>query len=111
METVDRIDIHPSEKHKFQLEIHTAEKDKTVIIDDDELQNLVMNLIARCEILNVPDTYQAYLYENDVEDFSLKFYFLLELKDFTYIAIKGLHPFRQPHYHDLIDVFLPYFEK
>lgn len=51
------------------------------------------------------EEFRGMKYEDDKSDFSLKFYLEITFANHTYLSVKGLFPFRQPHFKDIIDLF------
>lgn len=111
MESVDRVNITLREKNVFEIKTASEEKSTKREFSKEEADFLLDELLDHCDIMNEDNPYRAYLYEDTVQDFSLKFFLSVELKDFSYIAIKGLHPFKQPHYREILNLFNRYFEK
>lgn len=107
--SVEQLDIASFERldHNFyQSEINGVKKAMT----PGEFDRLSKYLLEHCELGSKNREYQAFLYEDDREDFTLKFFLEIDFENHTYIAQKGLMPFRQPHYSEIIDVFAPYFQ-
>jgi hypothetical protein len=110
VEAIDSLSI-TSKDRGYELSIHSGNKEKIRKISKEELESLLKTLLDEYDILKSDKEYKAYLYEDDKEDFSLKFFLSLTMEDYTYIAIKGIHPFKQPHYQDFLNLFKKYFEE
>ena len=111
MESVDSVNITLKEKNVFEIEISCDGKNMKRELRKEEADFLLGELLDHCNVMNEDNPYRAYLYEDNIQDFSLKFFLSVELKDFSYFAIKGLHPFKQPHYQEILNLFNRYFEK
>lgn len=55
--------------------------------------------------------YLCYLYEEDIHDYSVKFFLTVKFADATYLCIKGTQPFKQKHYQDILKLFQPFFKE
>ena len=102
VETIDQITL------SFQGQ--TVVDDKGNECDKEKVNALLYTLFVTCEIEKTPEQYQAFLYEDDTKDFTLKFFLVIHYNDCTYFAVKGIHPFQQPHFKDIQTAFAPYFE-
>lgn len=73
-------------------------------IDTDTINNLVTS-IKDLDIDNISDEYKAYYYENDKNNYLLKFLLFVEDKNHIYLGVKGLYPFKQEKYQEIVDLF------
>lgn len=110
IESVERIDEIVLERKENESYIKTINGTEQVS-SKEEFDAHLDSLMTTCDLANTEKTYQAFLYENNPKDFAIKFFLCLYLNDHTYLAIKGLMPFKQPHYQDIVALFAPYFEK
>ncbi len=69
---------------------------------------LVDSLFDVLKIEETDENYKAFLYESDSEDFSIKFFLEIAYSDGTYLAVKGIHPFKQNNYKEIQNLFAPY---
>lgn len=111
IEDIDKITITKTKDKKLELEISSLDKVEKREFSSEEFYSLVDKLNHDCEIEETPDIFQAYLYENVPVNTEIKFFFCIEFTDYSYIAIKGLLPFKQPHYHDILNTFMPLIKK
>lgn len=107
VEAIQRLTMLRDGKN-FQVQI-TLGKDASRTLTQQEFQALLDALEKEYHITDTPEEYKAFKYEDDVENFNLKFFLEIQYQDFTYLAIKGLHPFKQPHYQDIMALFQTYF--
>ena len=101
IEAIDKLTITKSDK-SFLMTIKENKERKLSINEVDALLTLIQK---ECDIDNTSEEYKAFKYENDKDNFSLKFYLEINFIDFTYLAIKGVQPFKQPHYKEIIALF------
>ncbi len=110
VESIDRLIIERKD-NEFSMIVHQKETEKKNVLSKEEIDSILICLYDVCKIQFAKDEYRAYRYEDNQDDFSLKFFLLLEEKNFTYLAIKGIHPFKQDHYQDILHLFDSYFLK
>lgn len=108
VESIDRLIIERKD-NEFSMIVHQKETEKKNILSKEEIDSILNRLYDDCKIQFTKDEYIAYRYEDNQDAFSLKFFLLLEEKNFTYLAIKGMHPFKQDHYQDILHLFDSYF--
>ena len=108
VESVYSLTIVPNKKD-YQLQINIDNEKKERLLSNNEVKALLSLLFDTYQIDQCPEEYKAFKYEDDVENFNLKFFLEIQYQDFTYLAIKGLHPFKQPHYQDIMALFQTYF--
>lgn len=93
-----------------QLKIIKSGKD--FVKDDGSVfkdgNTLLRQLETVADIENTSKQYRAYLYEDDKSDFTLKFFLVVHFSDCTYLAVKGIHPFKQEHFKDIQNIFDQY---
>ena len=83
---------------------------RTIAVAKEDYEALLQNLTVTCRDAFV-DPYLAYKYEEDKNDFGIFFFLSLDYRDATYRCLKGIHPFKQPHYKDIQAAFEPFFNK
>lgn len=96
-----------------RLDSKTFEADingKETAVSKKEFDELYQRLMKECGMENVAPEYQAFLYEDDKSNFTLKFFLEIDLDNHTYVAEKGLMPFKQPYYKEIIETFSKFFE-
>ena len=54
---------------------------------------------------NLDSKYFGHKYEDDINDFAIKFFVTINYSDKTYFAYKGMYPFRQPYYQEILNFF------
>ncbi len=83
------------------------DKDTTKLrtISSNEVDAILKQLEQDCHLSTTPDEYRAFQYENEKNDFSLKFFLEIDYINFTYFALKGIHPFKQPYYKEIVTLF------
>lgn len=106
VEQIERLSLTWKEDH-FHLLSPKEEKDLT----PEESQSLLDTLFKSWKLEEIPEEYKAFLYEDDTSNFSLKFFLRIDSINHTYLAIKGILPFKQEHYNDILNLFVPYLEK
>ena len=79
-------------------------------ISANEVETILMLLKNEYDILNIPEEFRGFQYEDDKDNFALKFYLEIDFKDYTYFSVKGLQPFKQPHYKEIMTLFSSFFE-
>lgn len=72
-----------------------------------ESDELITQLFDVLKIEDSEDQFKALLYENDKEDYRIKFFLEIAYKDATYLAIKGTQPFKQKNYKEIQALFEP----
>jgi hypothetical protein len=77
----------------------------------EESETMKVTLFTTLDVPAMDKEYVAYLYENIPADFNLKFFLVIEYPNHTYFAVKGLRPFRQPHYEDILALFAPFYSQ
>lgn len=103
--SVDKIEslrINAEAKNRFTLEANGISRTRTKEEKDALLEGLSKILSEDNE------SYRAFLYENTQNNFSLKFFLTIYYKNHTYYAIKGLYPFKQKNYKEIISLFSSY---
>ncbi len=88
------------------LVLHRGNKER--VLSRQERQSLFLFLEG---LRKEEDGFRAYLYENNPQDYSLKFFLCIKLENNTYYAIKGRYPFKQKNYQEIRKRFNPFFEK
>ncbi len=96
--SVEEIDEVKITREKNTFSFHCAH------VPDKKEQDCFFARLAEI-IDDTEEEYRGMKYEDDKSDFNLKFYLEITFKDHTYLAIKGLYPFGQPHFKDIIDLF------
>ena len=51
------------------------------------------------------EEYRAFRYENDPQQVTIKFYLEIDFVNHCYFAIKGIHPFKQPYFKEILNLF------
>ncbi len=74
-----------------------------------ESEDLLHTLYDVLKIEETEDSFKAFLYENDKENYQIKFFLEIAYDDATYLAIKGTQPFHQKNYKEIQTLFEPYF--
>ncbi len=110
VESIDRLSIERKDD-AFLMLVSQNDAVKKIILSKEEIDSILTRLYDECKIQFVRNEYTAYRYEDNQADFSLKFFLFLEEKNFTYLAIKGIHPFKQDHYQEILHLFDSYFSK
>ena len=73
-------------------------------ISDEEINKLIKNL-NDLKLESWDDEFKAYLYEDDKNNYNIKYLLYIEEKNHSYIGVKGLYPFKQKDYQKVIDIF------
>ena len=73
-------------------------------IDDNKIKHLISSL-KELEIDNVSEDFKAYYYEDDKKNYALKFLLFIEDNNHIYLGLKGLYPFKQDKYQEIINLF------
>ncbi len=110
VESIDQLFIERKDKDFLLLVLQNGTVKKNILSKED-VDSILTRLYDDCKIQFTREEYTAYRYEDNRDDFSLKFFLVLEEKNFTYLAIKGIHPFKQDHYQDILHLFDSYFSK
>ena len=104
VESVYSLTIVPNKKD-YQLQINIDNEKKERLLSNNEVKALLSLLFDTYQIDQCPEEYKAFRYEDDKNNFTLKFFLEIDFKDYTYLCIKGIHPFKQPHYKESMDTF------
>ncbi len=107
VEAIQKLSIVRDGK-SFQVDISLGKK-TTFTLSESDFQALLTTLEKEYQILDTPEEYKAFKFEDDTENFNLKFFLEIQYQDFTYLAIKGLHPFKQSHYQEIMALFGKFF--
>lgn len=99
-DSIEHIDTYSLEIKGKQ---YILTKNKTALPFDKEKTVSFINQLT--EIIQHEDNFFAFHYENDSTRFEIKFFLEVKFDDFTYIAIKGINPFKQPHYKEILQLF------
>lgn len=100
MNQIDEVTLQKEADSYFLI---TADSKREVPIET--FVSIEKKLIEDSDIFKTKKMYLAHLYEDYPELFEIKFFLCLKYEDNTYFAIKGLFPFKQPHYQDILDLF------
>lgn len=73
-------------------------------ISQDGFSSLIQTLLIDYKDA-FTEEYYAFDYECIPENYQLKFFLKISFEDMTFVAIKGILPFRQPHYQDIVELF------
>ena len=80
---------------------------KRKTMTEQEFKDMVHHLLV-----DFKDAYQeeylAFDYELEKTNYPLKFYLRISFEGSTYLGLKGIRPFQQIHYHDIVDFFRPW---
>lgn len=74
-------------------------------LDENVLSDLVDTLLNKLNLEDTKEPYRAFLYEDDQNNYQIKFFLIVSFADSTYLAIKGIHPFQQKNYKEIQEVF------
>lgn len=102
VEKIEKVTLHF--QSGFAVDDHGKRYEK------DDIDSLLHTLFVTCDLTNTKDPYKGFLYEDDIQDFNLKFFLVIHYEDCTYFAIKGIHPFKQAHFKEIQEAFQPYLE-
>lgn len=91
---------------KYKLITNTG-----ITLEKEETKELLDHLYNDYDIENTKNEYTAFLYEDDKNNFNIKFFLKITYKNGLYTAIKGILPFKQDHYNDIINLFNKYLTK
>lgn len=109
VESVYRLTLKPSQDG-YTMVTSDENGEKKRNLSTNEVNSLLNLLFVSYDLDHTEDQYKAYKYENNPNDFNLKFFLEIDFKDYTYLCIKGLHPFKQPHFKEIMDTFSPLIE-
>lgn len=104
VEQVDRLSIMATEEAAYELDVNGAKSH----LDVPEVQHLLDTLLIDDKSA-FSEEYLGYKYEDNIQNYQLKFFLTLDFSDGTYRILKGILPFKQPHYQDVISLFQPFF--
>lgn len=76
-----------------------------------ESENLIHILFDELKIEETEERFKAFLFENNKENYQIKFFLEIAYDDATYLAIKGTQPFHQKNYKEIQTLFEPFFLK
>lgn len=76
--------------------------------ESDELIRILFDVL---KIEETENDFKAFLFENDKENYQIKFFLEIAYDDATYLAIKGTQPFHQKNYKEIQSLFQPYIER
>ena len=95
--------------NKYQFVLDSSKwsfkfNDDNVEIEDKKINHLI-NSLKELNIDNSSDEFKAYYYEDDKNNYALKFLLFIEDKNNIYLGLKGLYPFKQDKYQEIVDLF------
>lgn len=88
------------EDNVFYLET----QNQRIIFSDEKINYLFDKLNNELDSGDIEE-YRAMKYENNENDYVLKFYLEIDFSNFTYLAIKGINPMHQKHYKEICEIF------
>jgi hypothetical protein len=104
VERVESVVLSPNPDKTWKKTVLFPErKEATLTVADSHKMLTFLSTVLASSKEN--DQYLAYRYENNQADFSLKFFLEVDYTDYTYKAIKGLKPFAQPNYKEIVSYF------
>ena len=90
----------------------TDERDMLPLTDEERLnadliaaKAVLSDLVKISERLSTNATYRKETPEDNINDFNLKFFLEIDYSNCTYLAIKGIHPFKQGNYQEIMKFF------
>ena len=104
VENIQRLRILPSKKD-YVLSLQTKDRNEEKPFSHEEFDQLLSYLFDTLQVDKTPENYKAFQYEDEVQNFALKFFLEIDYSNCTYLAIKGIHPFKQEHYREIMDCF------
>ena len=78
------------------------------ILPKEEAKQLLSTLFDVIKIEETEEEYKSYLFEDNKENFMIKFFLVIRYSDFTYLAVKGVKPFLQKNFKEIQALFEPY---
>ena len=99
VESVYSLTIVPNKKG-YQLQINIDSEKKERLLSNNEVKALLSLLFDTYQIDQCPEEYKAFRYEDDKNNFTLKFFLEIDFKDYTYLCIKGI-----PHFSNHLNTF------
>lgn len=100
--SIEHVNEYSLEKNenKWKLKINKNESE----IPTQDVNDLISSLKS-LKLDDVSDEYKAYYYEDNKKDYSLKFLLFIEDNSHIYSGYKGLYPFKQEKYKEIVDLF------
>ncbi|MFA6625065.1 MAG: hypothetical protein WCS80_04820 [Bacilli bacterium] len=104
VEQTEEVEITIDADSQAIITVRVDGKEKRRPLKAEEREKLLSALFDEYQIDKTEKDYRAYKYEDSLSDYTLKFFLVIDFKDKTYLAIKGIRPFEQPHYQDLTNL-------
>jgi hypothetical protein len=82
--------------------------EKNITLSKEESDQIISTLLKDIDINSYDESYLGYKYEDDKNNFSFRFLLSISFDNATYIIIKGIKPFGQPHYKEILNLFSKY---
>ncbi|MFA6829109.1 MAG: hypothetical protein WCR67_00140 [Bacilli bacterium] len=103
VDKIDYITMTVTGRKSVLLSINGNQSDMDIKVFDD----LVKSLTVDCKDAFTTE-FAGYKYEDTIKDYVLKFFLTIDFDDATYMALKGIMPFKQPFYQEIVKIFSPY---
>ncbi|MBQ8142660.1 MAG: hypothetical protein IJ194_05860 [Bacilli bacterium] len=104
VENIQRLQIKVQPKECL-LTIENRGKKEESTLPIEEYKKILSYLFDDLHIEETEEKYKAFQYEDNINDFNLKFFLEIDYSNFTYLAIKGIHPFKQGNYQEIMKFF------
>ncbi len=88
-----------------KLDIKNGSEARVQSLSDDKATSLKKELTSLIDKSKLDEEYFAHRYEDDKTDFNIKFFLTVHYFDKTYFAYKGLYPFKEAGYQEIVSFF------
>ena len=100
--SIDHVNEYSLEKNKNKWSFRFNDNESEISTKD--VNNLISSL-KDLKIDDASDEFKAYYYEDNKKDYSLKFLLFIEDDSHIYSGYKGLYPFKQEKYKEIVSLF------
>ena len=109
VENIQRLQIKVQPKECL-LTIENRSKKEESTLPIEEYKKILSYLFDDLHIEETEEKYKAFQYEDNINDFNLKFFLEIDYSNCTYLAIKGIHPFKQGNYQEIMKFFTKFIQ-
>ncbi len=103
---IDHVRIERT-KHGASIYLNGSPIRDITVSEYSSMEKTITDLFSKA----YQEKYCAFDYEVQKENFELKFYLRLSYSDCIYHGLKGIRPFDQPYYQDIVRYFSPLIQK
>lgn len=106
IDLIDHVRIEKTD-HGASLYLNDSKIRDLTDLEYSSMEKAITDLFSKA----YQEKYCAFDYEVQKENFELKFYLRISYSDCIYHGLKGIRPFDQPYYQDIVNYFSPLIQK